>query len=146
MTKRNEQLEKNQLARILKLEEMNLALVALERNIRNAVWSYKMDWEDVKTIEECVEEATMDTYGDWEQASGWLTCIEEIFGNVREVKVMGETVNLKGFDLDGTSVVAVCKKGKMKIRTTLDSIEIIKPTRAQKLWLKAWIKWRADQI
>jgi len=105
-----------------------------------------MDWEDVKTIEECVEIATMDTYEDWEQASGWLTCIEEIFGNVREVKVMGEIVSLKGFDLDGTSVVAVCKKMKMKTKITLDSIEIIKPTKAQKLWLEAWTKWQADQI
>ena len=84
-----------------------------------------MDWENVKTIEECEEIATMDTYEDWEQASGWLTCIEEIFGNVREVKIMGEIVKLEGFDLDGTSVVAAYKKMKMKIRTTLDSIEII---------------------
>ncbi|MBU0761262.1 MAG: hypothetical protein KJ600_02615 [Nanoarchaeota archaeon] len=99
-----------------------------------------MDWEDVKTIEECVEEATMDAYEDWEQASGWLTCIEEILGGIGEVKLMGKIVRLKGFDLDGTFVVAVCKKRKMKIRTTLDSIEIMGPTWAQKLRFKAWIK------
>lgn len=100
-------------------------------------------FEDAKTVKECIETATVDAYGEYEQATGWLTCLEEVFLDVKEVKIFSEVVNLSGFDLDDTNIVAICSKGDDEIRVTLDSLKLIKPSRAQKLWLKAWKSWRS---
>lgn len=102
-------------------------------------------WDELKTIDECIESATIDAYVDDEAASGWLTCIEEIFGDVDNVLLGDEVIMLEGFDLSGLSVVACCRKGKKRIRVTLDSLEFINLTKAQKLWLDVWKQWQKDQ-
>lgn len=98
--------------------------------------------DQAKTIEDCIEYASVDAYNEEEQAGGWLSIIEEIFDNVNQVKLLGEEVDLKGFDLDGTTVVAICKKGGKKARISLDSIEFVDPTKIQSLWLSAYRKWQ----
>ena len=100
--------------------------------------------EDAKTIEDCEEMATIDCHDDEESASGWLTCIEEIFAGLNNVILFGETLKLDGFTLSKNSVVAICKKGKEKIKVTLDSLKSKEFTDAQKLWLKAWSKWEKN--
>lgn len=105
----------------------------------------KLAWDKLETIDECVESATVDAYSDDEAANGWLTCIEEIFEGVDKVMLGDELVQLEGFDLSGLSVVARCRKGKKRIRVTLDSIEFINSIKVQKLWLAAWNKWQKDQ-
>lgn len=101
-----------------------------------------LSWDELKSIDECIECATVDTYSDDEAASGWLTCIEEIFEGIQEVKLGDELVRLDGFNLSGLSVVACCRKGKKIVRVTLDSLELISPTKVQKLWLEAWNPWQ----
>ncbi len=103
-----------------------------------------LSWSELKTVDECTESATIDAYSDEEAAGGWLTCIEEVFEGVHEVRLGDETVRLNGFDLSGLSVVAVCKKGKKHIRVTLDSLEFINLTKVQQLWLDAWNQWQKD--
>ena len=99
-------------------------------------------WEDAKTIEECTEMATVDCYDDYEQASGWLACLDDLFAEVKQVNVAGEVVKFKKFDLvHDTTIVAICEKNKKKIKVTLDSLELINPTQAQELWLEAWLAW-----
>ena len=100
-----------------------------------------MEIDEVKSINDCIEAATVDANGDEEAAEGWLTCIQEVFNEVSHVKILGGDVTLKEFDLVGNSVVAVCEKGGKKVKVALDSIELIKPTTAQKLWVKAWKNW-----
>jgi hypothetical protein len=95
-----------------------------------------------KTIDQCIAVATMDAYDD-EQVSSWLTCIEEMFGEYHEVILLGETVKLERFDTERGALIAICKKGKLKARVTLDSIVFPKLTATEKLWLKAWDKYSA---
>lgn len=95
-----------------------------------------------KTVNDCADMATVDCYNDEEMAGGWLACLEEVFTGIKQVKILGEEMDLKGFDLANDAVVAICKKGNKKVRITLDSIEFIKPTKVQELWLKAWLKWQ----
>lgn len=104
----------------------------------------KLAWDKLETIDECIESATVDTYSDDEAASGWLTCIEEIFEGEDRVMLGDEIVQLEGFGLSGLSVVARCRKGKKRIRVTLDSLKFNNLTRAQQLWLAAWNKWQKD--
>ena len=104
-----------------------------------------MDFDQVKTIKDCVESATVDAYGEDELACGWQTCLDEILGNT-DVMVLGDKVKLTSIDLSGHQVVAVCKKGKNAIRVTLDSIKLIEPTAVQQLWLNAWNKWSKGRM
>ena len=100
------------------------------------------EMKQCKSIKECHEIATIDAYGDYEQASSWLTCIEEMFGKFDRVKVLEQEVVLEKFDLvNESSIVAICKKGKQRAKIALESIEFPKLTKVQVLWLNAWKKW-----
>ena len=100
------------------------------------------DRADAKTIEECTEMAIVDCYDDYEQASGWLACLDDIFSAVKQVKVAGAVVKFKRFDLvHDTAIVAICEQHNKKIKVPLAALELIKPTTAQELWLEAWLAW-----
>jgi hypothetical protein len=76
---------------------------------------------------------------DYEQAFAWLACIEEMFGQFDRVSLIGEQVNLQGFDLETQlTVVAVCRKGKWRARVALDSVDFPGITPTETRWLKAW--------
>lgn len=100
-----------------------------------------MDVEEVKTVKDCIEYATMDAYGDDEQVEGWVCCLEEVLSGVKRVRVMGVEVPLKGIESNGRTVIAICEQNQIRARVTLDSIMLIKPSKAQSLWLRAWKKW-----
>ena len=47
-----------------------------------------------KSIEDCIELALTDAYGEYEQAGAWLTCIQEMFGRFEQVTVLGQEISL----------------------------------------------------
>ena len=97
------------------------------------------EMQQCKSVKACIELALTDAYGEYEQASAWLTCIKEMFGRFDRVKLMGEEVALQGFDLENElTVVAVCRKGKWRARVALDSVEFPGITPIEARWLKAW--------
>ena len=91
-----------------------------------------------KSVQACIELALTDAYGPDEQAVAWLTCIEVMFSRFKQVKVMGDEVQLVGFDLNDETIVAVCRQGKRKARVSLDSVEFPELTPVETRWLKAW--------
>jgi len=94
-----------------------------------------------KTVQACIDLALTDAYGEDEEAVGWLTCIETMFGRFREVRLLGEPVALIRFDLSNHSIVAICQRGKNKARATLDSVEFPDLEPIEILWLKAWKRY-----
>jgi hypothetical protein len=97
------------------------------------------EMQQCKSVKACIELALTDANGEYEQASAWLTCIEEMFGRFDRVKLMGEEVALQGFDLENElTVVAVCRKRKWRARVALDSVEFPGITPIEARWLKAW--------
>lgn len=98
-----------------------------------------------KSVRACIDLALTDAYGEDEQAVAWLTCIEQMFGRFKQVKLLDEDVALVGFDLNNHAVIAVCRKGKRKARATLDSIEFPDLTSVERLWLRAWKKYSAEE-
>ncbi len=101
--------------------------------------NFQNDLLKVKKESDCEELVIIDAYGDEEVATGWLTCLEEVFEDVGKVKVLGHEAQLTGFDIERDHVVvAVCKSGKKTARVSLSSIEWPKLTKPQQLWLKAW--------
>jgi len=100
------------------------------------------EMEQCKTVKACIELALTDAYGESEEAVAWLTCIEEMFGRFDRVKILGEEVTLHGFDLaNERSVVAICGKGKRRIRVALESVEFPDLTPVEARWLKAWAQF-----
>jgi hypothetical protein len=91
-----------------------------------------------KSINACIELALTDAYGDDEQASAWLACIEEMFARFDRVNVLGQEVLLEGFDLSNGAVVAICRMGKSKARIALESVDFPLLAPIEKRWLRAW--------
>ncbi|MBF0300250.1 MAG: hypothetical protein HQK51_16125 [Oligoflexia bacterium] len=99
------------------------------------------EWKKARTTKQCAEMATVDAYNEDEVAAGWHACLGgDILESVEQVKVWDEPVTLEGIDLYENSVVAICNKNKSKIKVSLDSIELIKPTKVQRLWIKAYLE------
>lgn len=97
------------------------------------------EMQQCKSIEACIESALTDAYGEYEQASAWLTCIEEMFERFDRVKLMGEEVVLHGLrPRKHVAVVAICSKGKRRARVALDPIEFPNLTPIETRWIKAW--------
>ena len=97
-----------------------------------------------RSVQACIDLALTDAYGPDEQAVGWLTCIETMFGRFKRVRMMDNEVRLSGFDLSNHAVIAVCKQGRRKPRVTLDSIEFPDLTPVEQLWLRAWKRFSAE--
>lgn len=101
--------------------------------------SLREEMQQCKTVMACIELVLTDAYGEYEQASAWLTCIEEMFARFDRVKLMGEEVSLRGFDLENElTVVVVCKKGRRLARVSVNSVEFPGITPMEARWLKAW--------
>jgi len=97
------------------------------------------EMQQCKSVKACIELALTDAYGEYEQATAWLTCIEEMFGRFDRVNLMGEEVALQGFDLENDPVVvAICRKCKRRARVTLESVEFPDITPIETRWLNAW--------
>src|SRR5207237_5038460 len=97
------------------------------------------EMQQCKSVKACIELALTDAYGEYEEASAWLACIETIFERFDRVKLIGQEVELQGFDLEnGLTVVAVCGKGKKRARVALESVEFPGITPIEARWLKAW--------
>ncbi len=91
-----------------------------------------------QSVQACIELALTDACGAHEQAVAWLTCIEAMFSRFKQVKVLGNEVDLIGFDLDNQAVVAVCRHGKQKAHIALNSVEFPNLTPIETRWLQAW--------
>ena len=91
-----------------------------------------------------IEEATVDAYNDEEQATGFLTMIQDHLACPFTALVVGEPVQVVGFDFGEpyeTTVMAVCRrKGKRyKINVTSLEWEGRPPQGAE--WIEAYRAW-----
>jgi hypothetical protein len=101
-----------------------------------------MDLLEVKTIKQCIDTVTTDTYGD-EITSSWEDCLDEIFDNV-EAELAGQPVKVIGFCGTTKEILAKCRWKKTILRVTLDSLTFKNLNANQKLWLKAYLKWQSQ--
>src|SRR4051794_32729853 len=78
-------------------------------------------------VAEMIEEATVDAYGECEQATGWFTVIDESLDTPFETEVLGVTVTVKRLELrDDNSIVAVCARGAA--RQTIRLVDLPLPS------------------
>jgi hypothetical protein len=96
-------------------------------------------------LAEMIEQATVDTYGDYEQITGWLTMIEENLTVPFETKVLGAPVTVERVDLDrDEQIVAICRRGRA--RQSLPIIDLPLPTALPDgaEWIEGYRRWRAE--
>lgn len=90
-----------------------------------------------------IGEATVDCYDEWEQASGFLAMIEDHLTCPVMAHVVGEPVQVVGFDNaeGGTDIVALCKRRGKSYKIGILSLEWDgKPPKGAE-WVEAYRAW-----
>jgi len=96
-----------------------------------------------RTLKRLIEEATVDCYDEWEQASGFLAKIQDHATCPVAARVVGEPVQVVGFDSaeGGTDIVALCKRQGKTYKIGVLSLEWDgKPPKGAE-WIEAYRAW-----
>ncbi len=93
-------------------------------------------------LEELVEEATVDAYGECEQATGLFTMIEDHLALPFTTEVLGVEVTVVKVDLnDRDDVVAICKRGKERKALSILDLPLPNPPPEGWEWIEAYRHW-----
>ena len=103
---------------------------------------------DKERIEELLQEATVDCYGEEEEFTGILYTLDERLGFPLRARVLGVQVQVVGLD-DGRSsprrgIVARVKRAGQEYRISLADLEFIDPDPQSAEWLamyQQWLQW-----
>ena len=92
-------------------------------------------------LEELIDEATIDCYGEDEEHTGLLTMIEEYIVCPFGAKVIGEPVEVTGFRWpdSGHGLLAICRRNGKTHPVDIDSLE---PLPEGYEWIAAYQAWR----
>jgi hypothetical protein len=94
-------------------------------------------------LEELVEEATTDAYGEAEQTTGFYTMMENDLRLPFTTEVLGVPVTVESIDFAGDDqLVAVCLKGDRRQRILLVDLPMPSPLPEGAEWIAAWCHWR----
>jgi hypothetical protein len=89
-----------------------------------------------------IEEATVDAYGESEQASAFLTVREEHLAHPFGATVLGEAVVVDKIDLSGADeLIAVCRRGGKRRKVRLLDLELPVPQPKGAEWVAAYRRW-----
>ncbi len=95
---------------------------------------------------ELVEEATVDAYGEEEEAGGWLAVIDDHVGFPFDVDLLGVKVAVVGVDMtDACELVALCRRGKNRLKVSLLELPPPSPPPEGVEWIEAFQRWRCRQ-
>ena len=97
-------------------------------------------------VAEMIEEATVDAYGECEQATGWFTVLGDNLDVPFETEVLGVTVTVKRLELrDDNSIVAVCVRGADRQAIGLVDLPLPSPKPEGAEWIEAYRHWRGGR-
>src|SRR5215218_5743280 len=89
-----------------------------------------------------IEAATVDAYGESEQATGWFTMLEEHLELPFETTVLGTSVTVTRLDLrEGDQIVALCKRGRDRQAILLIDLPLPSPRPTGSEWIEAYRIW-----
>jgi hypothetical protein len=98
-------------------------------------------------LDELVEEALVDAYGESEQATGFYTMMENDLRLPFETDILGMTVIVEAIDItEDDQLVAVCRKDKTKQRISLSELPLPSPLPKGAEWIVAYRYWRTGKI
>jgi hypothetical protein len=89
-----------------------------------------------------IEEATIDAYGESEQATGWYTMFEEYLELPFETTVLGVAVTVASIDLrESNQIVALCIRGRDRQAISVVDLPLPSPKPAGSDWIEAYRYW-----
>ncbi|MCC6590395.1 MAG: hypothetical protein IT168_27130 [Bryobacterales bacterium] len=90
-----------------------------------------------------VEEATVDAYGEAEQAGGFFTMIEEHLRVPFSTTVLGVEVVVTKVDMtEADEIVVTCQHGRDKQRISILELPLPSPPPAGAEWIAAYRYWQ----
>jgi Calcium binding len=102
---------------------------------------------DKVRLDELVDEALVDAYGESEQVTAFYTVIENDLRFPFETEILGMLVTVEGIDIsDDEQLVAVCRKGKLKQRISISDLPLPTPLPPGAEWIVAYRYWRTGKI
>lgn len=97
-------------------------------------------------LEEMVEQATVDAYGESEQTTGWFTTIDDQLAVPFETTVLGMPVTVEGVDLnDSEQIIAVCRRGRDRQALPILDFPLPTPPPDGAEWIEAYRQWRRGE-
>lgn len=98
-------------------------------------------------LDDLVEEALVDAYGESEQVTGFYTMMENDLRLPFETEILGMAVIVEGIDItEDDQLVAVCRKDKTKQRISLSELPLPSPPPKGSEWIVAYRYWRTGKI
>jgi Calcium binding len=93
-------------------------------------------------LAEMIEEATVDAYGESEQATGWFSMLEEHLVLPVETEVLGVSVRVTRLELrDDDRLVAICARGRVQQAIGLANLPLPAPMPPGTEWIEAYRRW-----
>jgi hypothetical protein len=93
-------------------------------------------------LEEMIEEAIVDAYGESEQTSGFYTMLEDNLSLPFETEMFGVKVTVEGIEMtDDEQIVAVCSRGKQRQNIRILDLPLPSPLPEGADWIEAFRRW-----
>jgi hypothetical protein len=95
-----------------------------------------------RRLDELVEEAIIDAYGDSEQCVRFLTMLEEHLAVPFTADILGTSVRVERVDLnDADEIVAICRRGKQRQKMPILDLPFPSPPPPGWEWIAAYRHW-----
>jgi hypothetical protein len=97
-------------------------------------------------LDALVEEATVDAHDESEQAMGFYAMLENDLHLPFDTEILGVTVTVESIDIaggDDERLVAVCRKGKVSQRISLEDLPLPATLPEGAEWILAYRHWRS---
>jgi hypothetical protein len=96
-------------------------------------------------LDELIEEATVDCWNEDEQHAGLCVIVKD---NVRcpfRAKVIGEEVEVVGFEEDGSTLDAICRKNGEEYPVEVTSLQWTEALPEGYEWIEAYNAWQSGR-
>jgi len=96
-------------------------------------------------LDELVEEAIVDAYGEDEQLAGFYTMIEENLALPFTTRVLGVEVTVEGIDLTDCGIAAICVRGTHRQSIAICDLPLPVPPPPGSEWITAYRHWAGQR-
>lgn len=96
-------------------------------------------------LDELVEQAVVDAYGDDEQMTGFYTMIEDHLALPFTTTVLGVEAVVEDVDLTDTGIVAICSRGAHRQAISILDLPLPAPPPRGSEWIAAYRHWAGGQ-
>jgi hypothetical protein len=93
-------------------------------------------------LDEMIEEAIVDAYGESEQMTGFYTMLDDNLAVPFRTEMLGVEVTVERVDMtDDEQIVAVCARGKSRQRVPILDLPLLDPPPEGAEWIDAFRRW-----